>query len=294
MSTDLYRDAHVGIAARLAELEARIRDREAELTDAFWASLDGDLREHLASLRSALDHVASESFEEVAQAEARLATYAEELERLIARLPAVEEEWRRLPDDVPNPPIPSEMWDVSYPSPLELASLERSFTTTVREHDRNATIVRDRKHSLLARFRDRDAPFSLRAVADSQTTEVSMCLFTSVSRATPALCVRHESFVMTFGKALGVKHEIEVGEPSFDGLFLIEGTKEAAARLLSPLVRSLLLALARFDIPTLTIDPPNRLASLTWRFEPVSGALDAAIRILVNVRETNAEVRFRR
>ena len=71
------------------------------------------------------------------------------------------------------------------------------------------------------------------------------------------------------------------------------GAKEAALRLLSPNVRGQLLALSRFDVPTLEIDPPRRLASLAWRFAPAPKALDAAVRVLASIRETHAEVRFR-
>ena len=69
MAADLYRDAHVGIRARLAELEARVRDREAELTDAFWASLEPYVRERLGALREGLGLVDSRSFHELARAE---------------------------------------------------------------------------------------------------------------------------------------------------------------------------------------------------------------------------------
>lgn len=53
-----------------------------------------------------------------------------------------------------------------------------------------------------------------------------------------------------------------MGDASFDGLFLIQGSQEAADLLLVPHVRSQLLTLARFDIPALTVDPRARLASL--------------------------------
>ena len=102
-----------------------------------------------------------------------------------------------------------------------------------------------------------------------------------------------ETLVLSVGNALGLKHDVEVGEPSFDGLFLIEGAKAAVARLLVPAVRMQLLALSRFDIPTLEIDPPRRTASLRWRFEPASKALDAAVRVLAAIRETPPDLRFR-
>jgi hypothetical protein len=120
-----------------------------------------------------------------------------------------------------------------------------------------------------------------------------MWLVTSVPRAMPRLLVRHENLVMSLGKVLGLKHEIEVGEPSFDGLFLIEGVAEAVHRLLVPSVRMQLLVLSRFDIPTLEIDPPRRVASIRWRFEPQAKALDAAVRVLAAIRETTPDLRFR-
>ena len=99
---------------------------------------------------------------------------------------------------------------------------------------------------------------------------------------------------MSFGKALGMKHEITVGDTSFDGLFLIEGSRVAARRFLVPNIRSLLLDLARFDVPTLEVDPPSRIASLRWRFEPAPKALDAALRILAFIRDAHTEVHFRK
>jgi hypothetical protein len=297
MAADLYRDAHVGIRARLSDLEVRIRETEAELTDAFWASLDPLVRERLGQMREAFELARAESFEELARAEQFLASYLEELAGLVASLPTVEEEWRALPEEAPDPPIDRESWLLGVPSASEAKELVRTFRAMVKERDRRAEVV-DGRHSCLARFRDRGAPFSLRATAQTngngQISEVSMVLVTSVPRAMPRLLVRHESLLQAFGKALGLKHEVEVGEPSFDGLFLIEGTKEAADRLLVPHVRSLLLTLSRFDIPTLEIDPPRRLAQICWRFEPAAKALDAAVRVLASIRETTAEVRFLR
>src|SRR5690242_6043535 len=98
MPADSYRDAQVGIRARLTDLEQRLREREAEVTDTFWSSLDDHVRERLADLREGLDLTASTSFSDLARAEASLAAYVEELDRLIAMLPALEEEWLEIPD----------------------------------------------------------------------------------------------------------------------------------------------------------------------------------------------------
>src|SRR5437764_613345 len=105
MPADLYRDASLGIRARLGEIESKIRAREAEVTDAFWATLEPDVRDRLRAMRDEIDLSRSaRGLAELARAEGRLAAYLEELDRWIARLPAIEEEWQELPDAVPDPP----------------------------------------------------------------------------------------------------------------------------------------------------------------------------------------------
>ena len=99
---------------------------------------------------------------------------------------------------------------------------------------------------------------------------------------------------MAVGTALGIKQDIEVGAASFDGLFAIEGDREVASRLLTPAIRSVLLVLARFDVPTLEIDPPAREARVAWQFEPTQKAFELAARVLLAVRELDLEVQFLR
>lgn len=292
---DLYRDAFVGIRARIAELDARIVEREAEVTDAFWETISDELREQLEALRAGRELAGAESLEELARGEAMLTAYLDELERLITSLPYVEAEWRQVPDEVPDPPDSRVSFRYGAPTEEAESAFLRHFTAMVRERSRDAEII-DKSPMYLARFRDHDAPFALRATLyaqNGQIAEVGMWLVTSIARALPRLIVRHETLVLSVGKVLGIKHEVEVGEPSFDGLFLIEGTKEAAHLYLTPAVQTQLMVLSRFDIPTLHVDPPSRTASLRWRFEPAPKALDAAIRILVAVRESRASVRFR-
>jgi hypothetical protein len=91
---------------------------------------------------------------------------------------------------------------------------------------------------------------------------------------------------------MGWTHEVLVGDASFDGLFLVQASKKDAVRILVPSVRVFLMALARFDVPTLEIDPPRRTASLTWCFEPNASAIGAAVRTLTLIRETPSEISF--
>jgi hypothetical protein len=294
---DLYRDALLGVRARVVELIARISEREAQVTRAFWETLPGEVREELAVLRAARDHVAAVSLADLADAEGKLAAYLEQLDRLITDLPTMEAEWTQLPDEVDDPPPPRFSLLEGFATPGEADEVHRAFTAMVRERSADATVHGD-SPSFVARFRDRGAPFALRATIDTngngQVAEVAMFLVTSIPRALPRLVVRHESLVLSIGRALGLTYEIEVGDPSFDGLFLIEGSRAAADLYLVPAVRGYLLALSRFDVPTLDVDPERRTASLRWRFEPAPKALEAAVRILRAVRETPPSVHFRK
>ena len=294
---DLYRDALLGVRARVVELIARITDREAQVTRAFWDMLPGDIREELVALRVARERAGADSLADLTDAEGKLAAYLEQLDKLISDLPSMEASFLEVPDDVDDPPPPRFSLLEGFATLGEADDVRRAFTAMVRERSADATVHGD-SPSYVARFRDHGAPFALRATIDTngngQVAEVAMFLVTSIPRALPPLLVRHESLVLSVGRALGLTYEIEVGDPSFDGLFLIEGSKAAANLFLAPMVRGWLLALARFDVPTLEIDPARRLASLRWRFEPAPKALEAAVRILRAVRETPPSVHFRK
>ncbi len=293
MPADLYRDAHLGIRSHLEELEARIREVEAELTDAFWASLDRDLRERLEHMRASISRRTRDStdaFEDLAKAEGELAAYHEALARLVERLPLLEEAWLEVPEDAPDPPPQESRWSYhGYVDDDEAQAFTRACVSCVRDRDRDAELFWSSRTSCLARFSDQGTPFSLRVTAspqNGQVGEVAMWLVTSVARATPQLVIRPESLLSAFSKAIGFRHEQEVGDPSFDGLFLIEGTARAVDRLLTPTVRNALLALARYDVPTLEVAPERRIAQIRWDFEPTPKALDAAVRVLAAIRDT--------
>ena len=170
MSGDLYRDAHIGLRARIAELEARIEARESELTETFWESLAPTLRERLDELRSsdvlgssaAGTPAGNDSLETLTRTEAMLSAFLDELERIVATLPATEAEWSVLPDHVADPPEPRFSFRDGAPSEEEATAIFRQFSAMVRERARDAEIL-DLNPMYLARFRDRGAPFALRA-----------------------------------------------------------------------------------------------------------------------------------
>ncbi len=296
MRDQFYRDAHVGLCARLSELEARIRAREAELTPAFWMSLDPYVRERLEHSRAALALVRSDSLSLLTEAEARLSAYADELDAWVGRAPQLAERWGEVPEDVDEPAAPRMS---GFPlASGDWSDFARQFHAAVREAAPEATIVRTSARALMARFRSRGAPFVLRAMAFAGWTghlrDSGMQLVTSVARAAPKLVVKHESLLVAVRKSMSLWRDVEIGDASFDGLFAIDGEESDAQRLLIPKVRAALLALARFDVPTLRVDPTHCAASLSWSFEPAAGAITAAIRALIGIREIPVAVTFRR
>ena len=296
MTGDSYRDAFVGIRARLQELDARILEREAEVTQEFWDSLPRGQRERLAELRDGRELATAESLDELTRAESMLASYLGELERLIESLPSVEAEWSAVPDEVEDPGDLDLPLGYGGPREEEASAFLQSFTAMVRERARDAEVV-GRNPVYLARFREAGCPLALRATlhtgGNGVISEVHMHLVTSIPRALPPLVVRDEGLFSSIGAALGIKHGLTVGDPSFDGLFVIEGTRAAAELFLAPAVRAQLLVLSHFDVPTLRVAPASRTASLDWRFEPAPKALDAAVRVLRAVRESQPRVQFR-
>ncbi len=293
----LYREAHLGIRIRLEELAMRVRELESQLTEAFWSSLELYVRERLGELREGLAMVAAETLAEQTQAVGLLAAYVEELTRWVATAPAREDSWRELPSVVDDPPPPSHPFAHCLSQP-EREAFMCSFASTMYDVCHETEVVEDGRRSFFARFRRRDAPFSLRAtpIADARGNlrEVAMQLVTSVPRGAPRLFVRHESLFAAVSKAMGFKHEVEVGDESFDGLFLIQASRLDARRVLVPIVRAHLMALARFDVPTLEVDPKRREASLSWFFEPAAAAIEAAVRTLLCIRDTPPIIAFRR
>src|SRR4051812_32259267 len=201
MTGDLYRDAHVGLRARLGELAARIEDREDEVTAAFWDTFPAEERERLAALRKGFDLVRADVFEELVRAEGMLASYLAALEALIARLPSIEADWAEVPDDVAPPALLQESSWTRFINRGAARGIVPSFEAMVWEHDRNAVFLKEEGITCAARFRDGNCPLGLRATvltsANEEVGEVAMSLVTSIPRALPPLVVRHETLVLS-------------------------------------------------------------------------------------------------
>ena len=169
----------------------------------------------------------------------------------------------------------------------------------VRERARDAEIVEREPGCILHVSATEAAPFALRATlytqGNGQVAEVAMWLVTSIPRALPRLVVRHETpRAVRSARRSGSSTRSRSASRrstacSSSRARRRQRTSSSAAR-----CSAQLLALSRFDIPTLDVDPTARTASLRWRFEPAPKALDAAVRDPhARSRASRPSVRFR-
>jgi hypothetical protein len=105
---------------------------------------------------------------------------------------------------------------------------------------------------------------------------------TWLPRGTGRLSVRPSGFFDSVARLFSARTEIELEDPAFDPLFAVEGDPRTARGLLSRDVRRALVALARVDVPRLTVDEGHVLLEVTsdLRTSPVLGGL----RVLMHLR----------
>jgi hypothetical protein len=283
---DAYRDPLFGARARLEQRRREAASGEARLTPSFLARLPGELLTELAELRVACEAKVAEELADLARAEGLFAAYCAALEETIAREPDVDAAYRAMPDTVADPAPRGRTrvglwWSSQHADELE--EVTRALAAHLAGLDPGVRVVKTGPDRLsrVARFRFKEAPFSLRV--ELMGTDRPFCfaltLATSVPRAMPRLVLRPEGFLEAFFRSFGVR-QIEVGDLAFDGLFVIDGP--AGARLLTPAVRATLLELAYFDIPRLVV--ADGVATLSFSFDPTPACIGAAVRALLRMR----------
>lgn len=147
-------------------------------------------------------------------------------------------------------------------------------------------------HVFAVRFTAADAPFlaQIAAVSGDRNAPLapSIVLVTTVALAMPKLRLIAEGLRHSILEALGIIRDVSIGQLSFDGIFVIDATPQAARGLLVPPVREGLLAVAHYDVPELTV--ADGFAALKWRYEPNSEAFRGAVQALQALREIPIQV----
>lgn len=302
-----YRDANAALRGRLAEISLQVQQIRGQLSEAYWSAFDAETRERAARL----DALSKASFADLAldamtAAEQQLTSYLRELQERVQRLPELEASWwQALPDDVQAPIEQRKFWSMGWQMAWSAREIEKAFLQLVRSLDPEAQLSKT-SHSLEARYRRDGAPFFWRLSAsinkNGEPMELASELTTSVRRSLPSLTLQSESFASTITKAVGLRRELEVGELSFDGQFLINGDRSLPAEqqreqvmpLLDAPLRAAILALAKFDVPSLSLEPSVPRAVLRWRYPELDPRVHAlAEAILLQLREHPGTVQLR-
>ncbi len=295
MGEGIYRDALLGLRARIADLVARIAEHEHRVTVDLVHFLPLDLQHRIATARTARSHV-GEAFEELSREEEREAAYLALLDEALALVPALERELRALPPEAPElARAPSRVWGAGWGLQMSesLTTVGAVLARVVARHDPRAELEALDEFAFRARLTAMQSPISLLVecfVSRDRPLEPHVQIGTSVARGASKVRVAPESWSQTLARQVGLFHALLTNDPDFDDRFIVEGDAAQAARILSPPVRASLLAIAHDDVPELVVQDGH--AILRWSFEPTERALDAAFFVLGRVRAADVSLRL--
>jgi hypothetical protein len=293
----IYRDALLGLRARLAELDVRIAEREGQMSPSLTTFLPAELQERLGTLGAARSRTSEgeDSFEGLSRAEEQSVAYLAAMDDALARIPELERELRKLPRTAPRlARRPSHV-------PLSLAYMVSELVTTVSavlsrvvtRHDPTARVDALEGIAFAARFQALETPIALLVecfVRSDRPMEPGVRVATSVPRGAARVRVAPDSWGESMMRSLGLSSAIVTRDPDFDGRFLVDGDAGQVSCLLTAPVRSGLLAIAKDDVPELVVEDGS--AVLSWSFEPTERSLEAAFSILARVRAADVALRL--
>ncbi|MBX3268665.1 MAG: hypothetical protein KF729_00295 [Sandaracinaceae bacterium] len=223
-----YRGDGEASAERLAALDAEIAGLEARLTPIFWEraapvfGIDPPSKRPLGSLEARHDR--------------------------IARLEATLERARHAPAAAPElprrgPPPEGVLASIGEALSFAPAEILDAARDAARAHAADVSLDYRSYATWSARFRAREAPIDL-TIAIGKKENDSSVFATVETTVAPAAVLRldPEGILEDLLETLGLRREVELGDPSFDPVFLIRGDAPSARALLTADVRRALLA----------------------------------------------------
>jgi hypothetical protein len=301
MGEGFYRDGSLGMRARVAAQALEVAELHARLTPAFWERMPVDVAERLRALRCGAPADNADQAE-LARSEAALDAYRSALEQAIVQVPTVLADLVALPDAAPTPGLDLPGWAVFFGTPRaptwgnvptkeEVRALGAGLHKALGGSRYEGVSFETVGLTTLAHFRSRGAPFAIGTApafnSDGHKEGAQVALATSVAQATPRLLLRAETWGDDVLKSIGLRSEMELGDMTFDGLFLVQGDP-AARGLLTAETRAGLVFLAKYDVPRLVVEHGE--ARLHWRWEPDAVMIDAAVQVLAAIRKAPAQV----
>lgn len=274
-----YRDPFAGLVSQIASKRGMVRDREARVSPVLVALLPEAIGARIDAHRAtALDESAS-GLEALMRVDAALDALATVYEEALLH----EDTARRLAFEVADPPRP----DIPPPWLIEedgqLRFRRALVDALAKALDEEVSLLRWGDFAYVARFRESDTPHVLHVVPKLDAQSLDAVSFAGTLRApmperTPELDVRVQRTHHSVGKALGIAHELETGDPDFDAAFWIRGDRRALS-FLPGNVRSLLVSLAHERAPRLRLQ--RGAVSFEWSGAPEGGlGLGAALGVV--------------
>jgi hypothetical protein len=289
----VYRDAVIGLRARIAEIDAVAEQRERRFAPDLVPRLPHELRERLLALREARGPH-GDSIEDLARAEHDRSAYVELLDRAIALAPELEVRLREVPSAAPHLQRRGTGAHVFVAEPAiaeALAEARAVLERVVGRHDARAEVTPLGARAFASELRAHGAPLALLVecfVDPERPFEPRVQVGTSVAEGTPRLHVAPETWSHALARTMGLRARAATGDEGFDGRFVIEGDPFAARILLGADVRAALLTIAHEDVPDLRVE--GGAAVISWSFEPRDRALDAAFFALGRLRAAEVNV----
>ena len=295
-----YRDPVEGARERAESRAAEVLVLEGRVgRDLLRRLLPAD-RAALAALRAETEGPAPTALEGWLAREHALARYRDALTGLVGGAPEMEAWLDAWPDVLPDVELLEDPWGNTIEMTLVPGALEGRVALArggieafFAAHALAVPLVPVGHRALLARFTFAGAPLALSVELgrDAQRApEVNFGLRTTVRRSLPRLALSPETWGHTFPKVLGLLRDRSVGNESFDTFFLVDTDEPEDVALLDESVQAALLRLAHFDVPKLRVE--GGLATLRFSYAPETALLDAAVGVLVALREVRPRLRL--
>lgn len=260
-----YRTDASAIARERARLLARLRDLEARFTDVFWQELAPDLGLARFGGAGALGAgpALAPSHEGCGGASDELSLIARSVERLegvVRRWRAIERRWARPGTSAPH---------------------GEGSRTGAGDATAEAVVAREQLEAMLRALRPR-MPVDVR-VRPNGALRVHWAVATSAPRGAGTVRIEPERLLDDLRKMAGVLTDIEVGDPRFDGVFLVRGHETTVRRVLDGETRRTLLRLGARSADV-RVELDGGVAAVRLHAAPERGLVEDALVVLRRLR----------
>lgn len=307
-----YRNRRAGLEVRVHSARAEIRRLEARIAPEVFDYLDATRRAALFAGRARAAPAIDASVATSAGAdETVLEVWARDIEAYVALLGTLNDDVREIeasalrPSDAPppltvrrtpvtfQPPAPAELRAEAETTPIRLGEALARFGSKMDTSTWETDTARLPPWHYRATFRVDGAPFSALFAFEYQGAFLTVsCTFgTTVAPALRPLLVlpRTSFFQRLFRMQSRFGPELATDE-RFDGVFAARSLDRDTV--LTPDVRTKLIALTRWDVPTVTLD--RGVATLHYNYDPAMPPIWTAIEALRTIRMASPPVSFLR